>query len=259
MRSFHISRLAVTTLGLVAAMGCLSPTDPPAFAAPSTAPTISAPSRPSSDLSQSHRSNGGVWLTGPARVVDGDTLEIGGLRVRLEGIDAPEAAQTCDRRHGGTWPCGNEATRFLASMIRGDTIDCQVAGRDAYKRILAICFAGAIDVNAAMVRHGMAWAFVKYSTRYAEQEKLAQSSATGIWQADAQPPWEHRSNRWADASNLAPDGCAIKGNVSSGGRIYHMPWSPWYTKVVVRAEKGARWFCSEADAIAAGWRPALTR
>ena len=53
----------------------------------------------------------------------------------------------------------------------------------------------------------------------------------------------------------APNGCAIKGNVTAHGRIYHMPWSPWYEQVKIEARKGKRWFCSEAEALAAGWRP----
>ena len=50
--------------------------------------------------------------------------------------------------------------------------------------------------------------------------------------------------------------CAIKGNISSRGRIYHMPWDPWYDSVNMDVNKGKRWFCSEDEAIRAGWRHA---
>ena len=55
------------------------------------------------------------------------------------------------------------------------------------------------------------------------------------------------------------DGCAIKGNVTRNGRIYHMPWSPWYGQVTIDETQGKRWFCSETEAMAAGWRPAMVR
>jgi hypothetical protein len=69
------------------------------------------------------------------------------------------------------------------------------------------------------------------------------------------PAWEFRARRWAVAESDAPRGCAIKGNVTKHGRIYHMPWSPWYMQIKIEPDKGKRWFCSEAEAVAAGWRP----
>lgn len=204
----------------------------------------------------------GQRITGAARVIDGDTIEVAGTRIRLEGIDAPETAQTCQRapaEGGGRWNCGHEATRFLAGLIRSDALECVAKAHDTYGRTLATCFLGPTDINAEMVRRGFAWAFVKYSAVYAAEEAAARAARAGIWQASTETAWDYRATRWAAASEAAPAGCAIKGNVSDGGRIYHTPWSPWYAKVVMRAEKGTRWFCSEAEAMAAGWRPAYTR
>ncbi len=107
-----------------------------------------------------------------------------------------------------------------------------------------------------MVREGLAWAFVKYSQSYVQQEAEARLARVGIWQGDAEPAWVYREKRWAGAEQEAPKGCAIKGNVTEHGHIYHMPWSPWYGKVKIEETKGERWFCSESEAIAAGWRPA---
>ena len=70
-----------------------------------------------------------------------------------------------------------------------------------------------------------------------------------------QAPWDYRAKRWAAAEQKAPEGCAIKGNITKNGRIYHMPWSPWYAQIKIDADKGKRWFCTEAEALAAGWRP----
>lgn len=69
-----------------------------------------------------------------------------------------------------------------------------------------------------------------------------------------QKPWEYRAEKWEVAEQEAPDGCPIKGNISENGRIYHAPWSPWYKKTKIDEAKEERWFCSEAEAVSAGWR-----
>ena len=198
-------------------------------------------------------------LVGPVRVIDGDTIDLAGTRIRLEGIDAPETGQTCGRKWFGTWDCGNEATRVLVNLTEGRAVKCHGRSLDKYGRLLGVCYVNGLDINAEMVRRGMAWAFVKYSQSYVAVEAEARAVRAGIWQGNAEPAWVYRQHRWAEGAETAPSGCAIKGNVSRSGQIYHMPWSPWYDKVVMRAEKGARWFCSETEAQAAGWRPAMMR
>lgn len=201
----------------------------------------------------------GDVLSGFVRVIDGDTIDIAGTRVRLEGIDAPETGQSCQTADGQSWDCGNVATRALIEMTQGRQVDCYNRGRDRYGRLLGVCFAADVDINASMVRQGFAWAFVKYSKHYVGEEASAQKGLLGIWQGPAVPAWDFRAGRWTAAVPLAPSGCAIKGNVSRAGLIYHMPWSPWYGQVAMRPERGTRWFCSEAEATAAGWRPAMLR
>jgi endonuclease YncB( thermonuclease family) len=195
-------------------------------------------------------------LAGLARVIDGDTLEIAGRHVRLEGIDAPESGQTCGRRLIGSWRCGSAAADALAKLVAKRRVSCESRGNDKYDRMLGICFVDGRDINAEMVREGYAWAFVKYSQTYVKQEAEARIARVGIWQGDAEPAWVYREKRWAGAEQEAPKGCAIKGNVTEHGHIYHMPWSPWYGKVKVDEANGERWFCSEAEAISAGWRAA---
>lgn len=203
-------------------------------------------------------------VQGIARVVDGDTIEIAGARIRLEGIDAPEGDQQCARAAGGTWRCGQVATDELQRLVGRSAVRCDSRGTDKYGRMLAICFSGATDINAEMVRRGLAWAFVKYSTIYVAEETEARSRRAGVWQAPTMTAWDHRASRWAEASDGGagkgatggPAGdCVIKGNITNNGRIYHMPWSPWYDKVRIEAGKGERWFCNENEALAAGWRP----
>jgi len=195
-------------------------------------------------------------LSGPARVIDGDTIDIAGERVRLEGIDAPETAQTCPRSDTGAWACGKGATQALRKLIAGQEVGCQRRGTDKYGRVLGVCFVAGRDINAQMVRDGYAWAFVKYSRSYVHEEAEARAMRAGIWQGNAEPAWDFRAKRWAGAEQEAPQGCAIKGNVSANGHIYHMPWSPWYGRVRIDERKGERWFCNESEALAAGWRPA---
>jgi endonuclease YncB( thermonuclease family) len=196
-------------------------------------------------------------LAGRATVIDGDTISIGGTHVRLEGIDAPEASQTCARKWIGSWSCGAAATKELSRLVAGRRVDCEAQGHDKYGRMLGICFVDGRDINAELVRSGLAWAFVKYSTSYVEAEGEARALKIGIWQAETEPAWVYREKRWQSAETGAPNGCAIKGNVTAKGNIYHMPWSPWYGKVRIEAAKGERWFCSEAEARQAGWRPAM--
>lgn len=204
---------------------------------------------------------GGPDIVGPARVVDGDTIVIGAVRIRLEGIDAPESDQTCGVADGkgSTWRCGDTATTYLAKLVRNQDVRCQDLGLEKYGRTLGRCFVGGLNLNSDLVRQGLAWAFVRYSSTYVADEAHARGLKIGIWQGEAMPAWEFRAGQWAQAEPAAPGGCAIKGNVTAHGLIYHTPWSPWYGKVRMDSGHGKRWFCSEAEAIAAGWRPALTR
>ena len=139
--------------------------------------------------------------------------------------------------------------------VGGRTVECESVGTDKYGRMLGLCVADGRDVNAEMVRSGHAWAFVKYSKRYEAAEAEAKKEKVGVWKGDSEPAWVFRERHWHVAEVEAPKGCAIKGNISENGRIYHMPWSPWYGKIKIEPEKGKRWFCSEAEALAAGWRP----
>lgn len=195
-------------------------------------------------------------ISGPVRVVDGDTLEIGETVVRLADIDAPEMGQLCDgpkalRR------CGKLAADFLADRIDGQTVVCAVASVDHYGRSIASCSYDGEDISGTLVREGYALAYVKFSDRYAAEEADARTREAGLWRATVEPPWEYRAHRWEGARQEAPEGCPIKGNISrnNGDRIYHVPWSEHYSRTKISLDKGERWFCSEDEALAAGWRP----
>jgi endonuclease YncB( thermonuclease family) len=183
------------------------------------------------------------------QIVDGDTLKLNGTTYRINGIDAPEHGQMC-----GDWACGKAATAKLAELTKGQQVRCDPVTIGRYGRTVATCYAGQTDLGAAMVQAGYAWAFVRYSTVYAPQEQTAKAARAGVWQGAYQPPWDYRARRWQVAEQTAPEGCPIKGNISRNGRIYHAPWSPWYSRTKVSTTKGERWFCTEREAIQAGWR-----
>ena len=187
-------------------------------------------------------------------IIDGDTLSLDGQTYRINGIDAPEAGQKCTSARGKPWGCGDASTNALYELTLGKTIRCESLGLDAYDRHIGRCFANETDVARAMVIRGMAWAFLKFSDEYEADQSSAQAQKIGIWQGPAKPAWDFRADKWAAAAQTAPDGCPIKGNISSSGQIYHPPWSPWYNRTRINTSKGERWFCDEAEARAAGWR-----
>lgn len=198
---------------------------------------------------------------GSAVVIDGDTLEVGGERIRLHGIDAPELGQRCGTARGGNWACGEAAARRLTELVDGRSVACTGEGRDQYDRIIATCRVANADVGATLVREGLAWAYRRYSDDHASAEDAARRGKRGIWQGSSETPWDFRARRWEGAVAQAPRrGCPIKGNINSDGeRIYHTPWSPWYDRTGIDERRGERWFCDEAEALAAGWRAARWR
>ncbi len=193
-------------------------------------------------------------ISGKVEIVDGDTIEIAGASIRLYGIDAPEAGQKCGDAKGGSWPCGNEATTAMADLAEGKEAECQILGKDDYDRFLGICTVDGVIINERMVADGYAWAFIKYADDYVGIEQQSRAAKVGVWQGPAKAPWDYRAERWVVAEQEAPNGCPIKGNISSNGKIYHPPWSPWYARTKIDLSKGERWFCSEREAIDAGWR-----
>ncbi len=197
----------------------------------------------------------GAAIVGRASVIDGDTLEIHGTRIRLYGIDAPESGQSCTVR-GKQWRCGQQAALALANKIGSRTVSCEARDRDRYNRVVAVCRAGGEDLNAWMVAEGWAMAYRRYSPDYVRQENSALASKIGIWQGDFIAPWDwRRGKRLGAKETQQSSGCVIKGNISRRGeRIYHVPGGEFYDRTKIDTAKGERMFCGEAEARAAGWR-----
>jgi endonuclease YncB( thermonuclease family) len=96
-----------------------------------------------------------VNRAGIANVLDGDSLELGGERIRLEGIDAPEFDQTC-KSEGKTIPCGQEARRRLRQLTGSDRLSCKGWQRDKYDRLLARMLRRSAKPGARSVASGRA-------------------------------------------------------------------------------------------------------
>jgi endonuclease YncB( thermonuclease family) len=213
-------------------------------------------------------------LTGPAAVLDGDTIRIAETRIRFTGVDAPETDQTCIDQNGRRWLCGIAARDALSGLIANRLVRCRVLGEDVYGRKLAACEVAGTNINRCLVQQGLALAYVKYSSEFVADENTARQSHRGMWAGAFVAPWDWRTRTPKTSvlgdkapgvslsAMLAPidappdPACAIKGNVNrSGERIFHVPGQHDYGRVKMNSA-AKRWFCSEEEAVAAGWRKA---
>jgi endonuclease YncB( thermonuclease family) len=192
--------------------------------------------------------------SGTIRVIDADTLDVGGDRVRLYGIDAPEIGQPCVLA-GRTIDCGRWVSGLVKARFEGQRARCTTRDIDRYGRQVATCDVGGVDMGAVIVGEGWAIAYRRYSEMYDLDEKAAAVAGRGLWAATMEEPESFRAT--GNAAPAAPDqACNIKGNISGNGRIYHRPGNRDYDRTVINESQGERWFCSTAEAEAAGWRAA---
>jgi endonuclease YncB( thermonuclease family) len=211
----------------------------------------------------------GTPLSGTGHAIDGDSLRVGQYEVRLFGIDAPEAKQTCSR-DGKPWTCGLSSADQLASVVNGQQVNCIALGLDRYHRVVARCSVGTRELNRYMVATGYALAYRRYSTEYVSAEESAKVARRGLWTSKFELPSQYRedggylveqpsNNESVGAPQVVRRGrskpqptadCRIKGNHSRKGElIYHLPGMPYYDQTVAEDV-----FCTEAQARAAGYR-----
>jgi endonuclease YncB( thermonuclease family) len=194
-------------------------------------------------------------IVGRVAVVDGDTFRVGGTVVRLHGVDAPEQKQPCTDTSGTDWACGAWVTDQVRRAYAGKRVRCAPVTQDRYRRVVARCYRNGADIGQTLVREGLAFAFRRYSMDYDLDEKRAAVTGRGLHGHSVQAPAAFR--RAQSAVPLPRDtACAIKGNISGNGRIYHMPGQEHYNRTRISTARGERWFCTEAEARAAGWRKA---
>lgn len=223
------------------------------------------------------------------RVLDGDTIEValssGPMRVRVGFVDAPEKNQPWGNE------ARDALTRKLGdSEVELDVVSQQ----DQYDRLVAVVGLDDENVNAWLVRQGHSWVYREYAKdpNYCAWEAEARAARRGLWALPAEQrhaPWEFRSAQRGRAGGFTnysnetvaqcvaamhkkavpvvaaatatpsstasgKSGCQIKGNISDSGRIYHLPGSDSYDRTKIDESKGERWFCTEEEARAAGWR-----
>ncbi len=130
-------------------------------------------------------------LRGPFYVIDGDTLAMGGERLRLQGMDAPELDQTCEDGRGKPWACGEEARRLLMRLVADGKTECLGRERDKYRRLLVRCHSGTTSINGTLVRQGLAVA----SGRYAQEQVAARHERQGLWAGRFESPRDWRASR----------------------------------------------------------------
>lgn len=149
-------------------------------------------------------------LIGQAEAIDGDTIRLGGVRVRLWGIDAPEAHQTCLDASGRQWACGEAATHALRKMLAEGAVQCAPKYTDRYERAVATCIVSyredaydpgrpaatryvIRDLGGLIVALGLAVDVPRYSHgAYRDEQAAAQAEKMGIWSGTFQAPAEWR-------------------------------------------------------------------
>jgi len=229
---------------------------------------------------------GSCWAA-EATITDADTLVLNGRPYRLDGIDAPETDQTCLTTTGAVWTCGVEARDQLKRFVSGRSVRCDDKGPDpVYRnRRIAICWVDGetMSLNQWLVVEGWALNFEPYAKgRFKADQEIARDKSKGIWAGCFVTPQDLRrrdksnarlfgsacaKDKEQEARNLLfpdhpamPLGCSIKGKLATrahftGHRgIYHLEGCRSYR----RTQSPDRWFCSELEAQAEGFRKAFT-
>ncbi len=202
---------------------------------------------------------------GIPRVIDADTLDVAGQNIRLGGIDAPEMSELCTDTKGNAWACGVWATQHARELLNGKTVRCIDLGDRSYARVVGRCYLNGRDLAVLLIEAGAARPCLRFARAqgtdqiYQQAEDRAKAARAGIYAGPLNPVagfCKERAQRQTAGRGADPaTECAIKGNVSANGRIYHMPGQRDYDRVTMRGPE-TRWFCSEDEARAAGWRRA---
>ena len=125
------------------------------------------------------------------RIIDADTIWLNGEKIRFSGIDAPELKQNCMKDEQSI-DCGKLAKQQLELFINNKEIKCLVEGKDFFGRLLGECFLKNYSLSKYLVRSGYAFAYVKYSKKFIDDEIYAKENKLGLWVMDFEYPWDYR-------------------------------------------------------------------
>ena len=134
-------------------------------------------------------------IIGFPKIIDGDTIKINGISIRLHGIDTPERHQKCKDIDDNFYNCGEVATNQLRLIINEQQVKCEKKDKDRYKRIIGVCFSNEENLNALLVKKGMGIAYRYYSVDYVEEEEFAKKNKLGIWSGRFIEPYEWRKGK----------------------------------------------------------------
>tara|TARA_A100001011_G_C14236027_1_gene811070 strand:+ start:1067 stop:1549 length:483 start_codon:yes stop_codon:yes gene_type:complete len=138
-----------------------------------------------------------AWASG-VRIIDADTIELDGGKVRLYGIDAPEMKQSCEDSKSEMYRCGissKEALQFLIDMMPDKIVRCRYTTKDVYGRLIGECSIGKININSWLVENGWALAYRKSSKKYVKNENIAKQNRAGIWSGKFIESWKWRRGK----------------------------------------------------------------
>ena len=149
-------------------------------------------------------------MTGQASIIDGDTLEIHGTRIRLWGIDAPESSQLCRGEDSLQYRCGAKAANELDTFIAKRPVSCIPISLDQYGRTVASCSVGGVDLGEWLVRNGLALDWPQFSRgKYDGIQREAEHAGRGMWAGSYVEPWRYRACIRASGS---PANCSDDAN-----------------------------------------------
>lgn len=214
------------------------------------------------------------------KVVDGDTIDVTKdgktIRVRYIGMDTPETVHpTKDVQCFGKDASGKNKELVLGKQVR---LEKDVSETDRYNRSLRYVYVGSTFINLELVKQGYATAAtfppdVKYSKDFVAAEREAREAKRGLWAsckavgASSEPKTTPTQPVASSPTPIAPTpaqastpsaSCKIKGNINSDKeKIYHLPGCGSYNKTTIDESQGEHWFCTEQEAVQAGWRKAL--
>ena len=202
------------------------------------------------------------------KVVDGDTIDVligtTTQRIRLIGVNTPEIVDPRKPVECFGREASQKAREFLDNKIVYLEPDDTQDNHDKYGRLLRYVWrADGLFYNLEIIKQGYAYEYTyftpyQYQAEFKQAQAYAREHKLGLWAEDVCAAANNTKISASASSALPPNAdCDIKGNVaSSGEKIYHLPTCDYYAKTVINLEQGERWFCSEEEAVAVGWRKA---